>query len=116
MFAETRPTMKVLKNKDVLGMEIRAGDYIVYGASKGRCAGLNIGLVVSTKMVRSDYDGMCLKVSAEAVQVSYGRYERTGMDSYSSNKKPRQVHLCYSERICVIPEAIVPQAIKDLLA
>ena len=107
--------MKVLKNKDVLGNEIRAGDYIVYGAAKGRCAGLNIGRVASTKIVNTDYDGQCLKVSAEAVQVSWGRYERTGMDSYSSHKKPRQVHLCYSERICVIPEDIVTDAIKDLL-
>jgi len=112
--------MKVLKNKDVLGNEIKAGDYIVYGAAKGRCAGLNIGRVTATEMTKAhgSYEGRndTLRVTSEAVQVSYGRYERTGCDSYSSNKKPRKVSLFFSERICVIPESVVPQAIKDLLA
>lgn len=112
--------MKVLKNKDVLGNEIKAGDYIVYGAAKGRCAGLNIGRVVAAEMATAHgaYDGRtkALRVTAESVQVSWGEYTRTGMDSYSDRKKPRKVSLFFSERICVIPESIVPQAIKDLLA
>lgn len=109
--------MKVLKNKDVLGNEIKAGDYIVYGAAKGRCAGLNIGLVTSAGTHKPEYGDSYFRTQAEAVQVSWGEYTRTGMDSYSgAKKKPRKVTLAFSERICVIPEAIVPQAIKDLLA
>ena len=108
--------MKLTPKTDVLGNLINPGDYIVYGAAKGRCAGLNIGLVVTVTPYKPAYGSPGLKVSAEAVQVSFGRYERTGKDEYAAkDAKPRKVHLQFCERICVIPASIVPDNIKNLL-
>jgi len=55
---------------------------VVYGAAKGRCAGLNIGRVVEEK-------NGGFKVAA--VQVSFGRYFVTGKDHWADkNAKPRK--------------------------
>ena len=98
--------MKTRKGHDVLQREIFAGDYIVYGAAKGRCAGLNIGHVLEVKAG---------KYVCDAIDVSFGKYHRTGMAwGYSKNKKPRKVTLLYSERICVIND--MPEEFKIMLS
>lgn len=107
--------MKVIKNKDVLGNEIKVGDYIVYGAAKGRCAGLNIGRVAAIGKRAAGNEGKKLKWTVDAIQVSWGEYTRTGMNEYAANPKPRPVHLEFSERICVIPEFIVPEVLKEMM-
>lgn len=111
--------MKNKKYTDVLGGEIRPGDWIVYGSLKGRCAGLNIGRVIEWEVVESQWatQASSLRIKADAVLYTWGEYRRAGMTTWGKNKKrPTPVRLDYSDRICVIPESIVPDHIKALLA
>lgn len=87
---------KLAENRDILGREIKPGDYIVYGAAKGRCAGLNIGRVLAR-------DGTSVK--ARAVIEYFGRYK----------KALRDVTLQYTERMCVVPAESVPSHLIEAL-
>lgn len=110
--------LKHKKGMDVLLNTIKPGDYIVYGAAKGRCAGLNIGRVIGTKSVNERWgEGKMTVIMADAIVVEWGEYRRAGVSEYTDTPtKPRPVRLDFPERICVIPESIVPDAIKALLA
>lgn len=102
-------TLKIKKGRDVLGNEIKEGDYIVYGAAKGRCAGLNIGRVKEAKGTG--------RIRASGVVVSWGKYAAAGTGwGYADNPKRRDVFLAYPERICVIPESSVSAELKELLS
>jgi hypothetical protein len=107
-----------IHTRDVLGNEIKEGAYIVYGAAKGRCAGMNIGLVkeviLHPKSDRYPY-AEYISVKAEVVVVAWGEYRRAGTSSHRDTKKPKVAHLSYSERMCVVAPESVPQEIKDLL-
>lgn len=97
------------KGMDVLLNPIRPGDYIVYGAAKGRCAGLNIGRVIGA--------GKTAAIVAEAIVVEWGEYRRAGVSEYTDKPtQPKPVRLDFTERICVIPASTVPDSIKALLA
>ena len=91
------PAKRLKAGADVLGNEIKPGDWIVYGAAKGRCAGINVGRVL---------DVMGRKFRVAAVDVSYGAYRRI----------QRPSTLQFSDRICVVPETSVSETIKALLA
>lgn len=100
--------MNIKKGADVLGNEIKAGDYIVYGAAKGRCAGLNIGRIISNTPERG--------IKAAVIQVSFNKYLHPSKEWFSDKpKKPRVSTLSFPERICVIPATSVQEALKEML-
>lgn len=111
--------MKLKKDRDILGSEVKPGHYIIYGAAKGRCAGLNIGKVVEVYNKTGGYGGQALWVKANSVQEYFGEYRVPGLEQWNGERyakgKPRTVTLQYTERMCVIPEAIVPDFIKEML-
>lgn len=109
-----------IHTRDVLGNPIKPGDYIVYGAAKGRCAGLNIGLVIDTVIKDPEPyhrpTGPYLSVTAAACLVEWrGEYRRAGVNDHNPASKPKNVTLSFSERMCVVPASSVPDAIKALL-
>lgn len=112
----SKSTVKYSPAKDVLGREIKPGDYIVYGAAKGRCAGLNVGRVLATEAKNDGYTAKpYLKVKAASLQVEWGEVRQAGMNGWGSKPKPKAVHLCFAERMCVVPAETVPDAYKELL-
>lgn len=92
------------KHKDLLGQEIKVGDYITYSAVDGRSGVLRIAKVLELKEVKDKYedDDIKYKVLVQSWSNFHGLQEK-------------KVTLGFLDRIIVINKSIVSQYIIDAI-
>lgn len=92
--------------KDKAGIELRPGQWIIYGHALGRCAGLQYGVVLSVKPAKGYYHK-----GKDCITVQ-------GVDSDWEGHKPRLLKkgtLFFSERILAVFSIQVPDEVRQLL-
>ena len=95
---------------DKLGQEIKPGCVIAYGHALGRCAGLRIGevLAVESRLQAYPLESNC-RITVQGID------DDDNWDSKPAELCSRAGTLQFSNRVIVLPLALVPETFRKLL-
>lgn len=109
-----------MKYKDLNGIDIRPGDYIVYSALWDRSAILKYGVVTRLEKRKGSYYSNTQEVpTLRVVSVDRsGRWNKETNEHYyvwELQNKGKEITLGFLDRLLVVPKAMVPEEAFNLL-